>query len=246
MVEDDSRKVTESAEAALAAAALRVSPESLELVAVGDHAEGELLLDGPPIALCATATTDEPWLHVEQDGPRVRVTAHLGDIQPVEGRLVLTGPITERVELPVVVRTTAATELPEKKPATATPAPASDPVGRATAVPAMASVVERKGAREEPAAPKPGLFDGPSLGPRGLLLLLLDLILLVLGGIIATTAGLDASVGVIPRRSRRGDRHLPDHAAPAVRPLGHACDRRGCSGVRGARTAEARGLLERE
>ena len=198
MVEDDSRKVAESAEAALAAAALRVSPESLELVAVGDHAEGELLLDGPPIALCATATTDEPWLHVEQDGPRVRVTAHLGDIQPVEGRLVLTGPITERLELPVVVRTTAATELPVTKPAMARPAPASDPVGRATAVPAIASVVERKEAREEPAAPKPGLFDGPSLGPRGLLLLLVDLILLVLGGIIATTAGLDASVGVIP------------------------------------------------
>jgi hypothetical protein len=48
------------------------------------------------------------------------------------------------------------------------------------------------------AAPKLGLFDGPSLDPRGLLLLLVDLILLVLGGIIATTAGLDASVGVIP------------------------------------------------
>jgi Caspase domain len=197
MVEDDSRKVAESAETALAAAALRVSPEALELVAVGDHAEGELLLDGPPIALCATATSDEPWLHVEQDGSRVRVNAHVGGKQRLEGRLVLTGPISERLEVPVVVRAAGSLGKAESAPVP-TPAPAPVAVGRAGAVPAVASVVERKEAREESAAPKRGLFDGPSLGRRGLLLLLVDLILLVLGGIIATTAGLDASVGVIP------------------------------------------------
>ena len=81
MVDDDSRKVAETAESALAAAALRVNPQTLDLVAVEDHAEGELLLDGPPIALCATATTAEPWLQVEQDGPRVRVSADLADVE---------------------------------------------------------------------------------------------------------------------------------------------------------------------
>jgi hypothetical protein len=245
MVEDDSRKVAESAEAALAAAALRVSPEALELVAIGDHAEGELLLDGSPIALCATATSDEPWLHVEQDGSGVRVKAYLGDIQRLEGRLVLTGPITERLEVPVVVRAAGSSGKTESAPVP-TPAPPPD-TARSVAIGAASTGGAGIAARARlVAAPKLGLFDGPSLDPRGLLLLLVDLILLVLGGIIATTAGLDASVGVIPVAAAVVIITCLIMRAPAVRPLGDACDRRGCSRVRGSRTTEARGLLERE
>ena len=245
MVEDDSRKVAESAEAALAAAALRVSPEALELVAVGDHAEGELLLDGSPIALCATATSDEPWLHVEQDGSGVRVKAYLGDIQRLEGRLVLTGPITERLEVPVVVRAAGSSGKTESAPEP-TPAPPPDTrqVGghrcgidrrsghrspRAARCRAEAGLVRRSQPRPaRPFAParrpdpaRPGRDHRDHRGTR--------------------CVGRRHS-----GRSRRGDHHLPDHAAPAVRPLGDACDRRGCSRVRGSRTTEARGLLERE
>jgi len=200
MVEDDSRKVAETAESALAAAALRVSPQVLDLVTVEDHAEGELLLDGPPIALCATATTAERWLQVEQDGPHVRVSADLADVEPRDGVVAFSGPITPRLEVPVVVRTSATAQLPEAKPVTTSLAPASDVAGRATAVPA--AVIERQEAWEESAGPpERALFDGPRLGPRGLLLLLVDLILLVLGGIIAASGDLDASVGVIPAAS---------------------------------------------
>jgi hypothetical protein len=245
MVEDDSRKVAESAEAALAAAALRVSPEALELVAVGDHAEGELLLDGSPIALCATATSDEPWLHVEQDGSGVRVKAYLGDIQRLEGRLVLTGPITERLEVPVVVRAAGSSGKTESAPE---PTPAPPPDTRQ--VGGHRCGIDRRSGHRSPRAARcraeAGLVRRSQPRPARPLLLLVDLILLVLGGIIATTAGLDASVGVIPVAAAVVIITCLIMRAPAVRPLGDACDRRGCSRVRGSRTTEARGLLERE
>lgn len=194
MVDDDSRKVAESAESALAAAVLRVSPQALDLVTVGDHAEGELLLDGPPLAQCATATAIEPWLLVEQNGPRVRVRADLADVERRDGVVAFSGPITERLEVPVVVRTSDTAELPAPKPAA--PTPVTDSPRRATAVPT--AVTERVESPEQPAAaPARALLDGPRLGPRGLLLLLVDLILVVLCGIIAAT-DLDASVGVMP------------------------------------------------
>ena len=196
MVDDDSRKVAETAESALAAAALRVSPPALDLVSVEGHAEGELLLDGPPLAQCATATATEPWLQVEQDGPHVRVSADLADVARRDGVVAFSGPITPRLEVPVVVRRSAAAVQPEVKPATVTRVRSSDSTGPGPSAPAAVS--EREVARKDSTKPERGLFDGPSLGPRGLLLLLVDLILLVLGGIIAATAGLDASVGVVP------------------------------------------------
>lgn len=197
MVEDDSRKVAETAESALAAAALRVNPQVLDLVTVEDHAEGELLLDGPPLALCATATTAEGWLQVEQDGPRVRVSADLADVERRDGVVAFSGPITERLEVPVVVRTSTSAQLPEVTAAAITLLPASDSTDRGPAVPAAVS--EQQVAREKPGPPRArGLLDGPRLGPRGIVILIVDLLLLALGGIIAVSAGLDASVGVFP------------------------------------------------
>jgi hypothetical protein len=193
MVEDDSRKVAETAESALAAAALRVSPQALDLVTVEGHAEGELLLDGPPLAQCATATATEPWLEVEQNGPRVRVSADLADIEQRDGVVVLSGPITERLEVPVVVRTTKSTEKAGSKPAKTMSKPTADTASSA------APVIERAEVRQErAAATERSLWDGPRLGPRGLVIMIVDLILLVLGGIIAVSWGLDQSVGVIP------------------------------------------------
>jgi hypothetical protein len=199
MVDDDSRKVAETAESALTAAALRVSPQALDLVSVEGHAEGELLLDGPPLAQCATATATEPWLQVEQNGPHVRVSADLADVERRDGVVAFSGPITPRLEVPVVVRTSATAEQPVVRPAATTPE--SDSAVRSTAV--STEVTKRQVAREKPAAAPPahGLLDGPKLGPYGLLLLLADLLLLVLGGIIAASGDLDASVGVIPAAS---------------------------------------------
>jgi Caspase domain len=193
MVDDDSRKVAETAEGALAAAALRVSPQTLDLVATDGQAEGEIQLDGPPIALCATATTAEPWLHVEQDGARVRMSADLGDAERLDGTVLLTGPITERLEVPVRVRATTSPDVVVPRPATITATLPSDPAGPA------AAVIERTEVRQErAAAPARSLWDGPRLGPRGLVILIVDLILLGLGGLIAVTGSLDPSTGVIP------------------------------------------------
>ena len=194
MVEDDSRKVAEAAESALAAAALRVSPQALDLIAAGDHAEGELVLGGPLLAQCATATATEPWLHVEQNGPRVRISADLADVDTQNGVVAFSGPITERLEVPVVVRTSAGAELPAAKPTATSP---TDSPPRATAV--ATAVTEHAEAPDKPAAaPARALLEGPRLGPRGLVILIVDLLLLGLGGIIAVKAGLDASVSIIP------------------------------------------------
>lgn len=65
LADDDSRKVADTARDALRGASLRVTPEVLELVPIRDHAEGELQLEGTPLALAATATAIEPWLQVE-------------------------------------------------------------------------------------------------------------------------------------------------------------------------------------
>ncbi len=163
MVHDDSRKVVDAAEGALAAAELRLSPPMLDLIATHGKAEGELLLEGPPIALCAIATTAEPWLYVEQEGSHVQVTADLGDVERRDGLILLSGPITERLEVPVVVRTTKATEEAESKPAKTMSMPTSGTAGSA------APVIERAEVREErAAATEHSLWDGPRLGPRGL------------------------------------------------------------------------------
>ncbi len=60
MVDDDSRRVSEAANQAIAEAVPRVTPAAIELR--GDVAEAELRLAGPPIALIAVASPGADWI----------------------------------------------------------------------------------------------------------------------------------------------------------------------------------------
>jgi Septum formation/Caspase domain len=111
MVNDDSRKVCEAAMRWVASAAPQVSPEALQLgsVVLGAVARGEFRLDGPPLALTATATASAPWIRVEQTGAAVQITAQPTKAGPAEGAVVVAGPTGERT-VPVWLQAVAPKE----------------------------------------------------------------------------------------------------------------------------------------
>ncbi|HSV37602.1 MAG TPA: caspase family protein, partial [Nocardioidaceae bacterium] len=82
MLGDDSRRLADTATAALADSDLKVDPPDLDLV-LGDDgtASAVLTLSGPPIATAVTAQVDATWLTIEYDDPRLRVHAS-GPSQP--------------------------------------------------------------------------------------------------------------------------------------------------------------------
>jgi hypothetical protein len=104
MVDDDSRRVSDVASAALLDGQLRVSPDTLELgpVPPGHQVDGGLSLSGAPLALAANATSDVTWLQAEIDGAAVRVWGSAPEAGSHQARLVLASPIGD-VEVPVRV-----------------------------------------------------------------------------------------------------------------------------------------------
>ncbi|MFI6680937.1 caspase domain-containing protein [Kribbella sp. NPDC050470] len=120
MVNDDSRRVGLAAAEALEVGVPRVTPTALDLDASGD---GELRLDGPPIALTAVASPTADWLRVEQDGATIRV--HADPNHPGDASVVITGPTAE-LTVPVRHPTPAVAPTPvaaAPAPVAATPAP---------------------------------------------------------------------------------------------------------------------------
>ncbi|TCC44491.1 caspase family protein [Kribbella capetownensis] len=137
MVTDDSRKVSEAAGEAIAAAVPRVTPGE---VALGEDVPSvELQVSGPPIAQTAVASPGAAWVRVEQEGTTVRVTADPADPGNHESSLIVAGP-TGECTVPVHLT------LPETKPEPPPPepepelAPASDPQPEAAAASKAAPV----------------------------------------------------------------------------------------------------------
>ena len=163
MVHDDSRKVAETAEGALAAAALRVSPQTLDLVATEPSGRGRDPARGP---------TDRPVRYCD-DGRAVVAgragrSARAGERRPRgrgspqrNDRVHRSDHRAPRGTRRGPGRGSAGT--PESTPAAITSYQPPDPAG-----PAAAPVIERKEVRQERAAAlERALLDGPRLGPRG-------------------------------------------------------------------------------
>ncbi len=105
MVGDDDRRLADAARDALSVAALHFSPPVLELTTDDTGAAtGVVVLDGPPLALAATARTETPWLEISQpDDRRVRLEATPPDEPGVHSAFLgLTTPIGQH-EVPVRV-----------------------------------------------------------------------------------------------------------------------------------------------
>ncbi|NIK58065.1 caspase, EACC1-associated type [Kribbella shirazensis] len=135
MVGDDSRKVSEAAQDAVARAALRISPPGVvELVGTST---AELQLAGPPLALTAAASSDVDWLKVEQDGRTIRLRAVESPPGVHETEVQITGPIGDH-NIPVRL-TVAAPRPAEPRP---TPQPAARPAPQPVAQPAPQPVQE--------------------------------------------------------------------------------------------------------
>ncbi|RZT13579.1 putative caspase-like protein [Kribbella sp. VKM Ac-2569] len=139
MIGDDSRRVSDAVAGAIAGAELVVTPPEVELT--GETAE--LRLEGPPIALTASASASVSWLKVEQDGAIVRVRAD----EAGDASVILSGPIGERT---IPVRAT----LPdtESEPPAPPPEPEPEPVPRPAPVP-------------EPPQTEPRQTEPPQAGP---------------------------------------------------------------------------------
>ncbi|TCC31550.1 caspase family protein [Kribbella sindirgiensis] len=114
MLDDDSRRVSEAATNAIAAAELVVTPPEILLTG----AVAELRLEGPPIALTAAASASAPWLKVEQDGAIVTVRAD--EPREDQASVTVSGPVGE---LTVPVRVT----LPDTDTDTEPPPPPPEP-----------------------------------------------------------------------------------------------------------------------
>ncbi len=124
MLDDDSRRLTDAASAALRDSECVIDPPSLDLVVdESGAAVGVLTLSGPPIATAVTASVDVPWLRVEHDDPRLllRVRESLPAGTSV-GTLTLKSPIGEHQ---VAVRATV--PQPAVVPPPVVPSPPVDP-----------------------------------------------------------------------------------------------------------------------
>ncbi|WP_112236939.1 caspase, EACC1-associated type [Kribbella monticola] len=160
LVDDDSRKVSQTARRALADAVPSTTPAELDLTTIsGDPAEAELHLTGPPIALTASVTTTTLWLRVEQVGPTVRITATPPTPGNHEATITVTGPTGERT-IPVTLHATAPQPIAAAEPATlAKPKPVAEPATLAEPEPEP----EPKAEPETVAGPEPEAFAGPKL-----------------------------------------------------------------------------------
>ncbi|KQW47326.1 hypothetical protein ASC77_12695 [Nocardioides sp. Root1257] len=122
LVQDDSRRVAESAGEAIEAAAVHVTPTDVVLSPDDTGTlSADVTLHGPPLALAATVTTTDPRLSAVYDEPSLRIVAS-GD-EPVSGSVTITSP-TGAVTVPVQAGVPPSAEAPPPPPSpTPTPPP---------------------------------------------------------------------------------------------------------------------------
>ncbi|MGW1346409.1 caspase family protein [Kribbella sp. NPDC002412] len=154
MVNDDSRRVGLAAAEALEVGMPRVTPTVVDLDPSG---EGELRLEGPPIALTAVASSTADWLRVEQDGATIRIHADLD--QTDEASVVVTGPTGE---LTIPVRRTTPVAAASSSPAAAT-TPAPDASTAPVLLTASDTELTMPDTESEPPPPPPEPEPGPPL-----------------------------------------------------------------------------------
>ncbi|GAB2668829.1 caspase family protein [Kribbella swartbergensis] len=121
MVDDDSRRVALAAAEALKAGVPQVTPAVLDLGLTG---EGELRMEGTPLALTAVASSSADWLRVEQDGATIRVRAAVAGAD--EASVILSGPTGEQT-IPVRVTLPDTESEPPPPPPEPKPEPAPLP-----------------------------------------------------------------------------------------------------------------------
>ena len=141
LLDDDSRRVAEVAGRALESALPSAEPDRVILhLDESGSGEAEVTLVGPPLALVATVTTEEPWIRASYTEPTLRIIAAEPGSEPVSGSVTVTSP-TGSLTLPVETTTREAAgprptpaapvdvpePLPEATPATPPPPP-PDPV----------------------------------------------------------------------------------------------------------------------
>jgi uncharacterized caspase-like protein len=144
MVGDDSRKVSEAADRAIAEAVPRVAPTEVELG--GDGSEAELRLEGPPIALTAVASTGAEWIRVAQDGATVRLSAESPGPGEHEASVILAGPTGECT---IPIRLTMPDTESEPPPPPPEPEPQPKPAPQPQPIP------EPEPAKQPKPAPEP-------------------------------------------------------------------------------------------
>jgi hypothetical protein len=128
MTGDDSRKVSEVAEASLADAVPVVTPPELDLDPTAPAAS--LVLSGPPIALTAVARSTAGWITLEQEGAAVRIAAtapESGDGQATVVLKAATGDVTIPVRFAVLAAAAPAAPaaLVSSPPTVTAPTPAA-------------------------------------------------------------------------------------------------------------------------
>ncbi|HET6295614.1 MAG TPA: caspase family protein [Kribbella sp.] len=152
MLDDDSRKVSEAASRSIALATPRATPTELDLgTAVEGHAEGELQLEGPPLALTAVASPGAPWIRIEQLGATIRVIASPPTPGPHESSVILTGPTGEHT-IPLHLQVPTPTQEPAPEPIPEPPAMAAS-AAAPTSVPQQTSAPQTETPAPEPSAP---------------------------------------------------------------------------------------------
>jgi len=157
MVDDDSRKVSEAATEAIAAAVPRVTPA--EVVLDQAIAVAELLVEGPPIARTAVASPGADWVRVEQDGATVRVSAELAEAGDHEGSVIVAGPTGECV---APVRLTVPDTESEPPPPPPEPEPQPEPPG----LPEPQEAQPKDQAEPAPALTPPPVFVAQAPEPK--------------------------------------------------------------------------------
>ena len=167
MLGDDSRRVDDAVQAALAECTLRLDPA--ELVVSGDGTIHEVQLVGPPLARAATAAVDEPWLRADIDDGVVRVHVTAGAART--GTVRLTTPVGTHT----LAVSTQATKSRGRRPAAApardapvVPVVSDTTVAKPDAPAAGTTAASRRGtpatgtiAASTPDAPAPGTSAAP-------------------------------------------------------------------------------------
>jgi len=109
LVDDDSRRVAEAAATAVADAVVRASPSPVVLDAdESGTAATDVTLSGPPLALAATVTTDDPRIRAVYTEPTVEIV--VSSREPVRGTVRIESQ-TGTVAVPVELRVTAPTAV---------------------------------------------------------------------------------------------------------------------------------------
>jgi hypothetical protein len=164
LASDDSRRVSATAEEAVRAADLQVTPDVVDLGVLppGSRQVVDLRLTGPPLALVASAVATEEWLSGEvDDGGLLHVAVAPPAAGSYQGTLMVSSPTGEHT---VSVRLEVVPGAPEPAPAVVPPArpvtererppaiPVDPPAAAAQSAPAAATRTSRRAWLSVPAA----------------------------------------------------------------------------------------------